>query len=48
MGIWHETFLVERAESLYAGMPASGLAKATESVPAGVRKSAAPSAVRIA
>jgi hypothetical protein len=33
VGIWHETFLVDRAESIYAAMPASGLARATESVP---------------
>ena len=28
-----ETYLVERAESVYAGMPVSGLAAATSSVP---------------
>ena len=33
VGIWHETYLVERAESVYAGMPVSGLAAATTSVP---------------
>ena len=33
VGIWHETFLVDRAESMYVGMPTSGLALATESVP---------------
>jgi len=33
VGIWHETFLVDRAESIYAGMPPAGLALATESVP---------------
>jgi hypothetical protein len=33
VGIWHETFLVDRAESIYAGMPPSGLALATEPVP---------------
>lgn len=33
VGIWHETYLVERAESVYAGMPVSGLAAATSSVP---------------
>ena len=33
VGIWHETFLVDRAESIYVGMPPSGLAKATASVP---------------
>ena len=35
--IWHETFVVERAESIYVGMPVSGLAKATRSVPVGRR-----------
>ena len=29
VGIWHETFQVAVAESIYAGMPVSGLAKAT-------------------
>jgi hypothetical protein len=33
VGVWHETFLVERAESVYSGMPVSGLAAATASVP---------------
>ena len=33
VGIWHETYLVERAETVYAGMPVSGLAAATSSVP---------------
>lgn len=33
VGIWHETYQVERAESIYAHMPVSGLAKATTSVP---------------
>jgi hypothetical protein len=31
--IWHETYVVERAESIYSGMPVSGLAAATSSVP---------------
>ncbi|MET1008389.1 MAG: DUF4188 domain-containing protein [Propionibacteriaceae bacterium] len=35
VGIWHETYVVERAESMYVGMPASGLAAATEAVPVG-------------
>lgn len=36
VGIWHETYLVEPGhyEALYANMPVSGLAKATEHVPA--------------
>ena len=33
VGIWHETYVVERAESIYAGMPVSWLAAATSSVP---------------
>jgi hypothetical protein len=33
VGIWHETFVVERAESIYSGMPVSGLAAATSTVP---------------
>lgn len=37
VGIWHETFVVDRAESVYAGMPPAGLALATESVPIGRR-----------
>lgn len=31
VGIWHETYAVDRAESMYVGMPATGLAKATAS-----------------
>ncbi|MFZ3452835.1 DUF4188 domain-containing protein [Arthrobacter sp. 7Tela_A1] len=34
VGIWHETFPVERAESMYVGMPVSGLAQATANRPA--------------
>lgn len=37
VGIWHETFLVERAESMYVSTPAMGLADATEVVPVGSR-----------
>jgi hypothetical protein len=33
VGIWHETYLVEQAETIYAGMPVSGLAAATSAVP---------------
>jgi|SRR5690554_1335488 len=32
VGIWHETYVVAKAESVYVGMPVEGLAKATESV----------------
>lgn len=37
MGIWHETFVVDRAESIYVGMPLTGLAKATTAVPVTAR-----------
>jgi hypothetical protein len=33
VGIWHETFQVSRAESIYVGTPAMGLAQSTELVP---------------
>ena len=33
VGIWHETFLVERAESVYVSTKPMGLPKATELVP---------------
>ena len=33
VGIWHETYVVERAETIYSGMPPSGLAAATAAVP---------------
>ena len=37
VGIWHETYQVARAESVYVGTPTMGLAKATELVPVGSR-----------
>ena len=37
VGIWHETFPVERAESIYVAVPPMGLAAATGSVPVGRR-----------
>lgn len=37
VGIWHETYQVERAESIYVGMPASGLAEATSLVPVALK-----------
>lgn len=37
VGIYHETFQVARAESMYVGMPRVGLASATEHVPVGSR-----------
>jgi hypothetical protein len=33
VGIWHETYLVDSAGSMYVGMPLSGLARATEQIP---------------
>lgn len=33
VGIWHETFAVAHAESVYVGMPPTGLAGATRAVP---------------
>ncbi|WP_433272745.1 DUF4188 domain-containing protein [Actinosynnema sp. CS-041913] len=33
VGVWHETFLVERAESMFVGTPAMALPKATKIVP---------------
>lgn len=35
VGIWHETYEVARAESIYSGMPATGLGLATSLVPVG-------------
>jgi hypothetical protein len=37
VGIWHETFQVAVAESIYVGMPVSGLPKATAAIPVGRR-----------
>ncbi len=33
VGVWHETFTVDKAESMYIGMPTEGLARATRSIP---------------
>lgn len=33
VGIWHETYTVDRAESIYSATPPMGLAAATASVP---------------
>jgi hypothetical protein len=41
VGIWHETFLVERAESIYVSTKPMGLPKATEVVPVGPRHGSA-------
>ena len=46
VGIWHETFAVARAESMYVGMPPSGLALATESVAVGAHANAARDRMR--
>ena len=35
VGIWHETYVVERAESVYVGVPPTGLGRATATVPVG-------------
>lgn len=37
VGIFHETYAIERAESIYVSTPVMGLAAATESVPVGPR-----------
>ena len=37
VGIWHETYVVERAESIYVGTPPVGLGKATSLVPVTAR-----------
>ncbi len=42
VGIWHETFQVSRAESVYVDMPPTGLAAATTSVPITRRLDRAP------
>lgn len=43
VGIWHETYVIERAnyEAIYSNMPPFGLAKATEPVPAVGRRETA-------
>ncbi|WP_406247505.1 DUF4188 domain-containing protein [Microbacterium sp. M] len=38
VGVWHETFLVERAETVYVSTRPMGLPKATELVPVGRRQ----------
>ncbi|GAB3488744.1 DUF4188 domain-containing protein [Nocardiopsis coralliicola] len=45
VGIWHETYLVARAESVYSATPPMGLARATEQIP--VRRSAAAARERM-
>jgi len=46
VGIWHETYVVDRAESIYVGMPPTGLGRATSLVPVG--RSADRAAARLA
>jgi hypothetical protein len=46
VGVWHETYVVDRAESMYVGMPPWGLAKVTSVVP--VRRNADRAAARLA
>ncbi|WP_425546170.1 DUF4188 domain-containing protein [Arthrobacter koreensis] len=41
VGIWHETYVVNRAEPMYVGMPLTGLAAATGSREAGTGSRAA-------
>lgn len=35
VGIWHETYVVEQAESAYVNTPVTGLSEATSSIPVG-------------
>jgi len=37
VGIWHETYVVDRAETIYVATPPMGLPKATSTVPVGAR-----------
>lgn len=37
VGVWHETYVVERAETIYVSTPPMGLPKATEIVPVASR-----------
>lgn len=37
VGVWHETYVADRAESVYVEMPTFGLAKATQEIPIGKR-----------
>ncbi len=46
VGIWHETYLTERAESMYVDMPVRGLAAATSSVEVASRHDAAAARAR--
>ncbi|CAA9299836.1 MAG: hypothetical protein AVDCRST_MAG48-1228 [uncultured Friedmanniella sp.] len=46
VGIWHETYVVDRAESVYVGTPTMGLAAATASVPVGCRGEGAAERLR--
>jgi len=46
VGIWHETFEVARAESLYAAMPPTGLARAVGVIPVTARNRTAGARMR--
>jgi hypothetical protein len=41
VGVWHETYRVAQAESVYVGTPVLGLAKATDRVPVTAHSNAA-------
>jgi len=45
VGIWHETHVVERAETIYVATPPMGLPRATETVPVTSRHDRAPARV---
>lgn len=47
VGVWHETFQVAAAESIYSGMPVRGLAKATSAVSVGRRGDRAADRYRV-
>lgn len=48
VGVWHETFTVSRAESVYVGTPPLGLAKFTSRIPVGREQDRALSRMRAA
>lgn len=45
VGIWHETYVVERAETIYVATPPMGLPQATETVPVASRHDRARASV---
>lgn len=46
VGVWHETFTVSRAESVYVGTPLLGLAKFTSRIPVDRKRNTARSRLR--